>query len=192
MAATVPTKEPTVFQAGDTLEFDKSLGDYPATLWTLTYALRKRDGQTAIDLTAAADGSDYTVTATAAVTALWKPGEYLIVGYVTEIASPNARYQVYSGRITITENIAASTAYDARGFYERARDKLKLMIEGSDLEGVGGIIRDIFRYGYNGTNTEVVSMKDAFDALAWLENKVRIEQNKGKQQRVLTRFRAPR
>jgi hypothetical protein len=188
MAAPIATREPTEIQAGNTLQFTKSLGDYPATTWTLSYSLRKRDGQAGIDFTATADGSDFAVTVTAATTAAWASGDYILVGYVT---SGTDRYEVYRGRLNVTQDIAEASAFDPRGFFERTRDKLRTMIEGSDAEGIGGIVRDILRYGYNGTNTEVVSMKDAFDALAWLDNRVRQEQNKGRQQRVLTRFRCP-
>src|SRR3990170_3975155 len=43
--ADIPTIEPSEIVAGDTLKFKKSLSDYPATTWTLTYYLLKSGTQ---------------------------------------------------------------------------------------------------------------------------------------------------
>ena len=62
MAAEIPTTEPTSIIAGDTLAWTKSLADYEASLWTLTYYLRGPSAQT---ITATTSGGDFAGTKTA-------------------------------------------------------------------------------------------------------------------------------
>lgn len=182
MAATPPTIEPTRHQIGDTLSFTRSLPDYPASLWTLTYYLRGSANTSAIDIVATADGDDYEIIKTAAVTAAWKAGTYTMVGCV---ADADERYEVYRGTIELTANVPEADTHDGRTFWERIRDKLRTVIE-------EGVIRETIRYSYNGVSTEVATMKDAFDALAYAESKVKQEQGGSKQRKILTRFVCPR
>ena len=51
----------------------------------------------------------------------------------------------------------------------------------------------IVRYSHNGQSTDVLTMKDAFTALAYAEDRVAQEDaiNSGQNQKVLTRFRKP-
>ena len=85
MAITVPTSEPTVLYAGDFWTWTKSLADYPASLWTMTYRLL---GPTVYDsgasLPVTADGDDYLIEVTAAKTGPLSAGEYQLVGILTE------------------------------------------------------------------------------------------------------------
>ncbi len=178
MSAAIAIKEPTSHQAGDSLVFTKTLADYPASLWTLSYALRITAGGTPITITATASGSDFAVNVTAATTALWTPGIYTIIGYVSNATE---RYTVYQGNIEITLNVATTDNLDGRTYWERVRDKLRDVIE-------NGVIREVIRYTYNGVSTEVQSMEDAFKALAIAESKVLQEQSGGKVQKIHTRF----
>lgn len=185
MAATVPTYEPTVLQSGDTLAFTKQLSDYSSADWDLTYVLIARlPSVQKIVLLATASGTGFSVSATAATTSNWTPGEYTIVGYVSD---GTARYEIYRGQITITPNIQNEELgyLDTRSYWEKIRDQLRDTIQ-------SGVIREVIRYSFNGVSTEVVTMKDAFDALAYAESKVKQEQNAGKMQKVLTRFVRPR
>lgn len=185
MAATVPTHEPTTHQAGDTLRFTKTLADYSAADYTLTYVLiAALPSVSKIVLTATTSGTDFSVSATAATTAQWTPGEYTIIGYVSDSTT---RYEIYRNRITITPNIQSEELgyLDTQTYWEKVRDKLREVIQ-------AGVIREVIRYSFNGVSTEVVTMKDAFDALAYAESKVKQEHNAGKMQKVLTRFVRPR
>jgi len=73
----IPTTEPLSFRAGDTVKWKKSLGDYPATSWTLKYFLVIQSDQKII--TASADGTDHLVTITAAASAGYAVGRYFIL-----------------------------------------------------------------------------------------------------------------
>ena len=112
MSATLPTPptiEPARFQAGNTFTWTKSLADFPASEWTLTYELR---GAQSISVTATADGNDYLVSVAAATTASWTVGTYSMAGYVAALSS---RFQIYAGSLVIESNIATAAAdYDAR------------------------------------------------------------------------------
>src|SRR3990167_1080353 len=97
--ATIPTTEPAEVRAGDTVEWTKSLGDYPASDgWTLKYAMR---GPMVIDITATASGSSYAVSVAKTVSALWIAGLYYWQAYVEKGSD---RHTVGTGRITIAPN----------------------------------------------------------------------------------------
>ena len=129
MAASVPTVEPTVITAGDTLTFTKSLPDYlPADSWALTYSLVM--GGNLISITSSDNGDGtHLVLVTAANTAPYKPGQYQWQSYVTKTTQ---RFQVGFGNIEIKPDFAAQAAgLDARSFAE------------SELERVEGEIRKL-------------------------------------------------
>ena len=57
--------EPEKLTSGVTWKWKKTISDYPASEWTLTYYLRK-DGATATSFSATADGDTHLVTVAAA------------------------------------------------------------------------------------------------------------------------------
>ena len=79
MAADIPTKEPTEFTAGDSVKWTRTLGDYPASTYTLKYSLRGTAGT--FDITATADGDDYSVSLPAPTTSTYSAGYYDGHGY---------------------------------------------------------------------------------------------------------------
>ena len=84
---------------GDTLNFPTTVPDYLASDgWTLTYRLIQRTTGTPIEIIAIADGDDYAVQATAAVTATWAPGEYSWASWVTKA---NEVYSLGTGTCTL-------------------------------------------------------------------------------------------
>lgn len=186
MAASVPTIEPKEFQAGNTLRFDRTLKDYPASLWSLTYVLRSRlPAVERIEIAATANGDTFEINVPAATTAEWTPGDYTLIGYVT--LSPD-RYEVFREQFTITEDIATSTLpLDTRSYYERLLAQVRDCI-------TNGVVREVIRYSFNGTSTEVWNMQDALKAEAYLVSKVKQEKAgaSGKQRKILTRFVRPR
>lgn len=184
MAAPVPTTEPTVIHAGDSIHFERDIDDYSAADWTLTYRLLSMAGAAAITFTAAADGSKFEITVTSAVTAAWTAGEYTLIGYLTDGTS---RVQVYSGKFSVLPDPATVDHFDSRTYLERILALLEEVIE-------KGVIREVIRYSYGGVTTEVQSMKDALDARDRIKAAIAQEEAvaKGKQRRILTRFVSPR
>lgn len=120
--ATIPTTEPAFLQAGDTLTWQRSLPDYPASdSWVLSYRLINADGK--IDIEAAASGDDHLVTVAAATSAAYTAGDYEWTAYVTKASE---RYTVGNGRLTIRPDLAAKTAgFEARSAMRKARDDLR-------------------------------------------------------------------
>ncbi len=127
MAITIPTKEPTLVVAGDILEWKREdlTVDFPASGgWVLTYAFRARIGR--FDITAAADGDKFKVSAAAAVTVAYPPGLYLGAGYVTKGAE---RRQVYQGELTVERDLASQAeGFDTRSLARQALDAIEAVL----------------------------------------------------------------
>ena len=183
MARDIPALEPTELQAGNTLAFTKSLNDFPATTWTLSYTLRpEANPQQGVDpipaIQATASGNDFSISVAASTTAGWLPGTYWLAGYVS---SGTERYEVYRARLTITADISQSNSYDGRTYWEQILDKVRKMI-------LDGAIRDTIRYSWNGVDIQIVTMADAFKAEAYAASKVAQERSSTKQRKILIRF----
>lgn len=184
MSRAVPAIEPTEVQAGNTLEWTKSLDDFPASAWTLTYVVRSptvipQDSSPFSSITATASGDDFAVTITAVTTAAWPAGTYWLLGYVSTVAGQ--RFEIYRGKLSILPDIQAATSFDGRTYWERLLDKIRDVIE-------QGVIRDTIRYTWNGVDVQIVTMEDALKAEAWIASKVAQEKSSTKQRKILTRF----
>lgn len=124
----IPTLEPSAVAAGDTIQWSRTLPDYPASAgWTLKYALR---GPAIVDIVADAT---QLVTVPASVSSSWVAGDYFILGFVVQ---GTTRYTVYSGTITINPNLALAVAnYDGRSHAKRVLDAIEAVIEGRASRG---------------------------------------------------------
>lgn len=125
MTTTIPTTEPTAARAGDTWEWKRSLADYPATDWTLTYILFNAAGK--VTITASADGTDHLVDVAPATTAAYAAGRYDWVAHVTDGTD---RYQVGAGTITIQPDVSAASSYDSRSHARKMLDAIDALLEG--------------------------------------------------------------
>ena len=104
--AAIPTEVPREARAGDSIAWTRSLPDYPATDgWELKYQL-VGSGFVA-SLTAAPAGADYAITAAAATTAAWVPGNATLVEYVTKAAD---RYTLGQTALKILPDLAAAAS----------------------------------------------------------------------------------
>jgi len=118
---------PTVWNAGDTLKWDVSIPDYPATEgWTLTYEVKSRNDHIAT-ITASASGADYTVTVPAATSAGYAIGHHHYRAYVTK---GSERFTVDSGDLEIVKDFEDSGNYDDRTHAEIVLDAVESVIEG--------------------------------------------------------------
>lgn len=118
------TTEPSAVYAGDTIAWTKSLPDYPASQWTLTYALMRAG--VAYTVTATANGDLHEVSVPASTSDDWTPGEYTWMATVTSGAT---RHTVESGAITIRAN-PQGASHDARSQVKRMLDAINALIEG--------------------------------------------------------------
>src|SRR5512139_3769447 len=102
--ADVPTTEPAQIRAGDTIKWTKSLADYPASTWTLSYRLI--NGVNTIDITASADGDDHSVEVSHDISEHYVAGDYDWFSFVTD---GSERYTLDRGVVTVLPDAATAT-----------------------------------------------------------------------------------
>lgn len=190
--ATIPTIEPTAFFAGDTVKWDKSFSDYPASGgWTLTYYLRGTNTYTVNQITTT--GDTFNVNIPAATTATYAAGDYWLFGFVTK---GTERFQIYSGQVEVKPNQATlSSTYDGRTHVQIVLDALEAAIEGvatreelSYTVNSGGIQRMIQFL----SRAEMIQMHAYYSNLRRQEVAAEnIAKGKGSGNRILTRFTEP-
>jgi len=118
---------------GDTLTLSYSLADYSSQTYDIWVALR---GASAVDIktgtsgvTVTKSGGNFSIVVTAATTAGWTAGKYSYAVYAGK-SSWAERYIVYSGRVTVVENIATQVAgYDGRSHAQKALDAIEAVLE---------------------------------------------------------------
>jgi len=148
MSACLPTHEPDKLRAGETLQFVKSLTDYPADAgWVINYSLRGI-AATKIDFSSVASGKDHSVIVPFGTTTGWLPRIYRGVGIVTDGTTAKV---IWNGQIEILPNLAAmdggtDTRTPNRVALDNVRAVLsgrasstikKSMVEGTELERYG-------------------------------------------------------
>lgn len=122
MAADIPTTEPSELRVGDTWKWTRTLADYPASYpWTLKYRFKSSAG--GFEITATADGDDYSVTVAATTTSGYTSGHYSWVAWVE--GGSSEKYTVDSGTCTLDPDYRSGTATaafddrsDARVIYD--------------------------------------------------------------------------
>lgn len=140
-----PTIEPLEIFAGDLVEWTRSLADYPATDWTLTYAVRGASFHASMDVTASADGNDHAVFIAAADTLNWNPGAYW---WHAEVTNGTEIYTVGDGSLTVKQKLETITSgtYDGRSFAKTMLDAIESILSNSatsaDLDVVSKGIGD--------------------------------------------------
>jgi hypothetical protein len=112
---TIPTIEPTAVTAGDTLQWTRALGDYPANAgWTLSYRLINATNK--YDITGTASGADHSITVLPAASVAYVAGNYDWQSYVTNASGE--RHTIGNGRMAILPNLAGVIA---AGFDNRSQ-----------------------------------------------------------------------
>lgn len=125
MAYDIPTTEPTELTAGDTVQWTRSLADFPAgDGWVLSYVLINSAAK--ITITASASGDDHAVSVSAATSSAWTAGKYQWQAYAT-LASD--RHLVGTGTVQIKPNFAAATTYDGRSHAHKVLEAIEAALE---------------------------------------------------------------
>lgn len=129
MAAEIPSVEPATFNAGDTVKWSKSFGDYSAADgWVLTYEFRSSSVRKTIVCTTY-ETTDFLATISATVSATFPAGEYYVFARA-ELSGE--KYTVWEGRITVKPNPAAdSSGQDRRSHAKKMLDAIEAMMEGN-------------------------------------------------------------
>lgn len=121
---TIATIEPASITAGDRVQWQKTLADYPAGTWTLNYYFRNASGK--IDITAGTSGTDHLVDVAAATSKGWGAGQYDGQGIVSDGTS---RFTVWTGRLTVLPNFALAGSHDGRSHARRVLEAIEAVIE---------------------------------------------------------------
>lgn len=130
MAADIPTTEPAALRAGDTWKWTKTLADYPASAWTLTYRFKNAAG--GFEFTAVASGDDYAVTVAAATTAGYAAGTY---HWQAQVVAGAEKFTVDTGVLVVDPNLfsgTATAAFDARSHARKMLAAIEAWLEAKD------------------------------------------------------------
>lgn len=151
MTTSIPTQEPQVFTAGDTVKWKKYLGDYtPVDGWTLSYAMVMSGSQKTVTATDNGDGS-HLVTINAADSGNYNAGIYHWQAYVSK---GSERYQVGYGRFEVKPDFSSkTTGYDNTSHVKNVLDALEATI-------LGKASKDQLSYTINGTTVGRMSPSD--------------------------------
>ena len=132
MSAPILTTEPATLRAGDSLSWEITLADYPASAgWSLKYRLINAAGK--IDIVASAAGDDYTITVSAVTSAAYVAGEYTWQSYVEKAGE---RYTLETGRVFVKPNLAMQAGNAKAQGYMGAANALSGFI--GDAAGIAG------------------------------------------------------
>lgn len=140
---------PSTLRAGDTIAWDESIPDYPASAgWTLAFVLTKY-GQSLITITATTSGDDYAISVLPATSRTWIAGIYSWMAYVYKSSGTpvliTEKYTVKSGDIEILPDITQATSTtDLRSYARKTLDELEIVLQ---VKAAGG---DISAYSIAG------------------------------------------
>lgn len=167
MSATIPTSEPAKLRAGETLQFTKSLSDYPADSgWIINYSFRGV-ASTKIDFASSTSGKVHSVNQPFATTAQWLPGIYRGVGVVTDGTTSKV---IFTGQLEILPNLAAMDGgVDTRTTNRIALDNVREVLAGRATSS-------ILKSEVEGTTLERISHGDLIKLESYLAAKVRNEE----------------
>jgi hypothetical protein len=134
---TIPTCEPDTFTAGETLQWTRSFPAYPASTYTLKYALQM--GATLLTIVASASANDFAVTVADTTTAAFPPGVYLWTAFA-ETSGGATRTVIARGALTILPSplIALGTTHASRmlGLIEAAlENRIPNGLQSTDIDG---------------------------------------------------------
>ena len=135
MGYTIPSVEPSSARAGDTWQWTRTLADYPASVWTLTYSLWNASAD--ITIVASASGDDHSVSVAGATTGAYSAGRY---DWVARVSDGTDTYTVEDGR-ALTVLPAVGAAMDTRSHARVMLDAIDAMIEGRATDGDLDVVR---------------------------------------------------
>ncbi len=127
-ADAVPNTEPVEIVVGESLEWTKSLNDYPASAWTLTYYFR--GAGKGFNSAATAEGDDFHVAVDESVTAEMSVGAYSWEAWVTDGSD---HFMIERGETKVMQNLktmAVTSTFDNRSQVKKILDAIDTLIAG--------------------------------------------------------------
>jgi hypothetical protein len=126
MAVEILTTEPIEVRAGNTWRWRRTLSDFPASVWSLTYTLYNAAG--VIRLTASADGDAHLVGITPVESAAHAPGVY---DWIAHVSDGTDKYEIARGSMRVLPDLSSATSYDGRSQARKIVDAIDAIIAGS-------------------------------------------------------------
>lgn len=124
----IPTSEPTLIYAGDTVRWQRCIVGYPASEdWVLTYILLNASAK--IVLSGTANGDNHSIYADAASTAEWSAGRY---SWRAQISKDGDAFTVGEGQLTIQPSFDAAATLDTRSFARKALEAVEAYLANPD------------------------------------------------------------
>lgn len=122
----VPAVLPTALIAGNTWQWDREYGDYPASTWTAT-AYFENKAKT-FSTVGVASGSAHRFTIAAATSAAYPPGRYKVSVRVTDGSQV---FIAETGYCEVEADPAAAGTRDTRSWARRTLDAVEAFLEGN-------------------------------------------------------------
>lgn len=159
MSADIPSAPPSELWAGDTVQWRRTIPDYPAgDGWTLRYTLISPTA--AYSVTASASGNDYVVNEDAATTSAWLAGRYTLTEYVVK---GSERYTLATTQVRVDPNLAsAATGVDTRTHARKVLDAIEAWLE--SRAPVAGALELAGRKIQNYPLTDLLALRDRYRA----------------------------
>lgn len=183
MSAPIPTSEPTQIRVGETLSFTRYLADFsPSDGWSLEYNFASAANDL-IQLTSTASSGNHLVTATAATTSGWVPGDYFGTGMAVKSGE---KHTIFEGWLKVKPDLASLQTGEAD---QRTQAKRILDAIEATIEGRAG--HDILNSTIEGTQIQrmtaedLLKFRDRYAAIVAAETAKASGKNR---RRVLTQF----
>lgn len=151
MSVTIPTNEPQELVAGDTWAWTRSLSDYSAATWTLTYYFKNASAN--FSFAASASGTDHAVSVAKATTAAYAAGTYAWEAYVDDGTS---RYRVDHGSLEVLADMSAAGNIDKRSHWRIVLDNVEPVLQNRATQ-------DQLSYSINGRSLQRMPISDLLD-----------------------------
>jgi hypothetical protein len=99
--------EPMRLTQGESVEWETSFDEYPATEWTLEY--RFRGPGTGFNVTAAADGEEFDAVISSAQSAAMAVGKYEWQAWATNVATPSIVRKIAEGTVNVERGFTTAS-----------------------------------------------------------------------------------
>lgn len=152
---------PIEFPGGTTVAYRKSFADHPASAgWAMSLFLA---GASVLEVPAEADGDAFVTTITASLTS--NPFVAGMYEWSEQVSKDGEVYQVASGKVTITPNLAEAAPGDRQSYLERSIPILEAHLEGRHAAGMDS-------YVVAGRQVNKIPMKEAQQLLTFYRSEL--------------------
>tara|TARA_R110000803_G_scaffold36896_2_gene79328 strand:+ start:301 stop:882 length:582 start_codon:yes stop_codon:yes gene_type:complete len=152
--------EPQQAVAGTNWKWQRSLSDFPASTWTLSYYFREVTGKYSFDIVATNSSDRFEVNLPFATTNNYAPGVYSGQGFVSKGAD---KFIVYDNQLEVGANFTLQgVGKDTRSHSQKTLEAIKGLLEGKFVE-------DASSYSIAGRSITKLDVQQLIDAKNYYE-----------------------